>query len=61
MGKPIDAILAEKSWDGTVLGHDVAIECLRDSLKRELADHRLVGFGRRVGHDGLEYTAPVRQ
>jgi len=53
-------IVAEESWPGRKLGHDGAIEYLRDFLKRQLANDRLVGVGHRVVHGGLEYTAPVR-
>src|SRR5256712_8972442 len=53
-------IVAEETWPGRKLGHDGAIEYLRDFLKHQLANDRLVGVGHRVVHGGLEYTAPVR-
>src|SRR6058998_1398983 len=57
---PSGRVVAEESWPGRKLGHDGAIEYLRDFLKRQLANDRLVGVGHRVVHGGLEYTAPVR-
>jgi acetate kinase len=57
---PADRVVAQRAWPGEKLGHDGAVEFLRDFLKRQLADHRLVGIGHRVVHGGLEYTAPVR-
>jgi acetate kinase len=53
-------VVAEESWPGRTLGHDDAIEYLRDFLKQQLANDRLVGVGHRVVHGGLEFTAPVR-
>jgi acetate kinase len=53
-------VVADKSWGGTTLGHDGAVEYLNEFLKHHLADHRLVGVGHRVVHGGLEYTEPVR-
>src|SRR5512132_2005859 len=53
-------VVAERSWRGTTLGHDGALEYLSDFLKHNLADHRLVGVGHRGCHGGLDYTAPVR-
>jgi len=57
---PSGRVVAEESWPGRKLGHDGAIEYLRDFLKRQPANDRLVGVGHRVVHGGLEYTAPVR-
>src|SRR5436190_4087291 len=57
---PSGRVVAEKSWGGTTLGHDGAVDYLSDFLKHHLADHRLVAVGHRVVHGGLEYTAPVR-
>jgi len=57
---PAGRVVAEKSWGGTTLGHDGAVDYLSDFLKHHLADHRLVAVGHRVVHGGLEYTAPVR-
>src|SRR5213594_1937350 len=57
---PSGRVVAEESWPGRKLGHDGAIEYLRDFLKHKLANGRLVGVGHRVVHGGLEYTAPVR-
>jgi len=55
------AVIGEKSWgDGVRLGHDGALEHLVAFLRREGADHRLIGVGHRVVHGGLEYTQPVR-
>lgn len=53
-------VVADKSWSGQTLGHDGAIEYLRDFLRHQLADHRLIGVGHRVVHGGLDYTAPLR-
>ena len=57
---PAGRVVAEKSWGGTTLGHDGAVDYLSDFLKRQLAGDRLVGVGHRVVHGGLEYTTPVR-
>ena len=57
---PAGRVVAEKSWGGTTLGHDGAVDYLSDFLKHHLADHRLVAVGHRVVHGGLEYTTPVR-
>jgi len=57
---PSGRVVAEESWPGRKLGHGGAIEYLRDFLKHQLANDRLVGVGHRVVHGGLEYTAPVR-
>ena len=57
---PSGRILAEESWPGRKLDHDDAIEFLRDFLKHQLVNDRLVGVGHRVVHGGLAYTAPVR-
>src|SRR5256712_5281649 len=57
---PSGRVVAQEFWPGRKLGHDGAIEYLRDFLKRQLANDRLVGVGHRVVHGGLEYTAPVR-
>ena len=57
---PAGRVVAERSWPGQKLGHEGAIEYLREFLKHQLSDHRLLGVGHRVVHGGLEYTAPVR-
>jgi acetate kinase len=57
---PSGAVVAEESWPGRTLDHAGAIEYLRDFLKHQLANDRLVGVGHRVVHGGLKYTAPVR-
>jgi acetate kinase len=57
---PSGAVVAEESWSGRMLDHAGAIEYLRDFLKQQLANHRLVGVGHRVVHGGMEYAAPVR-
>src|SRR5256884_6104788 len=54
---PAGRVVAEKSWGGTTLGHDGAVDYLSDFLKHHLADHRLVAVGHRVGHGGPENTA----
>ncbi len=43
-------VVAEKSWPGTTLGHDGAVEYLGDFLKHYLAGRRLSGVGHRVVH-----------
>jgi acetate kinase len=57
---PSGHVVAERSWRGTTLGHDGAVEYLSEFLKNHLVDHRMVGVGHRVVHGGLEFTAPVR-
>jgi acetate kinase len=57
---PTGRVVAEKSWPGTTLGHEGAVEYLCEFLEHHLTDHRLVGVGHRVVHGGLEFTAPVR-
>src|SRR6266481_46689 len=57
---PSGRVVAERSWPGATFGHDDAMEYLRDFLKDQLANDRLVGVGHRVLHGGLEYTTPVR-
>ena len=57
---PTGAVLAEETWPGRTLDHAGAIEYLRDFLKHQLANDRLLGVGHRVVHGGLTYTAPVR-
>ena len=57
---PSGRVVAERSWRGTTLGHDGAVEYLSEFLKNHLVDHRMVGVGHRVVHGGLEFTAPVR-
>src|SRR5437773_12559081 len=55
------AVIAEKTWgDAVKLGHDGALEHLVGFLRNKLAEHRLVGVGRRVVHGGLEDPKPVR-
>jgi acetate kinase len=57
---PSGFVVADRSWQGTTLGHDGAVEYLSDFLKHHLEDHRLASVGHRVVHGGLDYTAPVR-
>src|SRR5215468_8308085 len=57
---PAGRVVAEKSWPGTTLGHDGAVEYLGEILKHYLAGRRLRGVGHRVVHGGLEFAAPVR-
>jgi len=53
--------VAERSWgDGVKLTHEDAVEHLREFLREQLVDGRLVGVGHRVVHGGLEYASPVR-
>src|SRR5438034_7127792 len=47
---PAGRVVAEKSWGGTTLGHDGAVDNLSDFLKHHLADHRLVAVGRSEEH-----------
>src|SRR6266446_6926761 len=53
---PAGRVVAERSWPGTTLDHDGAVEYLGEFLKHYLADRRLVGVGHRVVHGGLEFT-----
>jgi acetate kinase len=53
-------VVAERSWPGTTLDHDRAVEYFEEFLKHYLADRRLRGVGHRVVHGGLEFTGPVR-
>jgi acetate kinase len=57
---PTGRVVAEKSWGRTALGHDGAIEYLRDFLQHRLAEHRLVGVGHRVVHGGREFAPSAR-
>ena len=53
--------VAERSWgDGVQIAHEDAVEHLRQFLREQLVDGRLVGVGHRVVHGGLEYASPVR-
>jgi acetate kinase len=53
--------VAERSWgDGVQIAHEDAVEHLREFLREQLGDGRLVGVGHRVVHGGLEYASPVR-
>jgi acetate kinase len=54
------ALVEEKAWPGTTLGHDGAMDFLDQFLKRHLAGRHLMGVGHRVVHGGREFTAPVR-
>lgn len=54
-------VLEEKIWgEGTVLGHEGALDQLVESLHATLTGYRLVAVGHRVVHGGLEYSQPVR-
>src|SRR5437899_798775 len=55
------AVISEKSWgDAIKLGHDGAIEHLRQFLRESRGAMTLVGVGHRVAHGGLKYFEPVR-
>jgi acetate kinase len=55
------AVVSEKSWgDKTKLGHDGAIEHLRQFLRESRGGMQLVGVGHRVAHGGMKYFEPVR-
>jgi acetate kinase len=55
------AVISEKSWgDAVKLGHDGAIEHLRQFLRESRGAMTLVGVGHRVAHGGLKYFEPVR-
>jgi len=55
------AVISEKSWgDAVRLGHDGAIEHLRQFLRESRGTMTLVGVGHRVAHGGLKYFEPVR-
>jgi len=58
---PSGSTVAEKSWpEGTILGHEGALEHLLAFLREELRGDRLVGVGHRIVHGGPGYTGPVR-
>jgi acetate kinase len=53
--------LAAREWDqGARLGHDGAVEHVRDFLGDALRGGRLIGVGHRVVHGGPAYAQPVR-
>jgi len=53
--------VAERSWgEGVTLGHEAAVQHVREFLRTHLADEALLGVGHRVVHGGLEYVEPVR-
>jgi acetate kinase len=55
------AVVSEKSWgDAVKLGHDGAIDHLRQFLRESRGAMTLVGVGHRVAHGGLKYFEPVR-
>jgi acetate kinase len=55
------AVISEKSWGGKAkLGHDGAIEHLRQFLRESRGEMKLVGVGHRVAHGGMKYFDPVR-
>lgn len=55
------SVVAERAWgEGTRLGHDGGIQHLFEYLRKELAQHRLIGVGHRVVHGGMQYAGPVR-
>src|SRR5262252_8259825 len=55
------AVASEKSWgDAVKLGHDGAIDHLRQFLRESRGEMTLVGVGHRVAHGGLKYFEPVR-
>lgn len=54
-------VVKEKSWgEGVKLGHNGAIEHLREFLRETRGGMKLVGLGHRVAHGGLKYFEPVR-
>jgi acetate kinase len=53
--------LANQAWaEGTVLGHDAAIEHILAFLQEHMGELRLTGVGHRVVHGGLKYARPMR-
>src|SRR5439155_10378321 len=55
------AVISEKSWgDAVQLGHDGAIDHLRQFLRESRGGMKLVGVGHRVAHGGIKYFEPVR-
>jgi len=55
------AVISEKAWgDKSKLGHDGAIEHLRQFLRESRGEMKLVGVGHRVAHGGMKYFDPVR-
>ena len=59
--KPDGTVVDEKSWgDGVKLGHDGAIEHLREFLRGHSGGLRLAGIGHRVVLGGVKYFQPVR-
>lgn len=52
--------VAETVWpQGTVLGHPGAVEVLGEFLARETADARILAYGHRVVHGGLNHAEPA--
>lgn len=53
-------VVSERAWgEGTRLGHEGAIQHLFEFLRKEIAQHRLIGVGHRVAHGGTQFTAPT--
>jgi acetate kinase len=58
---PNGKVVSEKSWgDGVKLGHEGALEHLRDYLLGLASEIQLIGVGHRVVHGGTKYARPVR-
>ena len=58
---PKGKVVSEKSWgDGVKLGHEGALEHLRDFLLGLASEIELIGVGHRVVHGGTKYAQPVR-
>jgi acetate kinase len=58
---PNGKVVSEKSWgDGVKLGHEGALEHLRDYLLELASEIQLIGVGHRVVHGGTQYARPVR-
>lgn len=58
---PEGGVVSRKSWgDGVKLGHEGALDHLREFLREIAGEMRLAGMGHRVGHGGLKYNHPVR-
>jgi acetate kinase len=58
---PAGETLSTHAWDeGTVLGHDGALEHIVSFVRGQLGNQGLAGIGHRVVHGGLAYAQPVR-
>ena len=53
--------LSTHAWaDGSLLGHDAALEHIVAFLREKLQGLRLKGIGHRVVHGGMKYALPIR-